>query len=488
MWNKRLISALLTSAWTSQVAVDASVVLSESMMKLTRDSAYLSTQVYNPSPNSTGFDTFDTYVDEPYEAILATKNGYCMVAFRGTTISIDDWYDNLQPGSEEVCNENEDTCCDVRKGFQAAYVAPDYKHSLEYAIRKCVSQCKNEDECLVLTGHSQGGAVASVAAIVFEYFEPYVVTFGQPPSVEADCPIITPDRWYRYVNTVDPPTDQRQIGIAYDPIPFSPDMGDIVYGQFIILNDDEQDVAYIGLDSTKSFTPLDVDGVKSHAMVGTAEFPGYLDRIDALIANAESYPIPANGFKAPNFCTDDVECDSKTCEKETILSGKQCVEDECTDNNQCPSGRCDSGSCIPKFGSCMACDEPSDCISGICTLFKCANFDEKMDDECACLMDKDCASNRCEAFICEAKLTGGNWCTEHSDCMSDRCTWWFKCTAEDIFQVGLLSKETALSVNDDVFSAWSVLVLASVAGTLLAYSYVSRRRRVGYVAIQNLSE
>lgn len=487
MWKKSVLSALLSWSWASRTVVEAGVVLSEDMMRLTRDSAYLSTAVYQPSPNITGFETVVTYVDEPNEAVLATKDGYCMVAFRGDSgRPVETWFADLPPDSEKVCNENEDTCCDVRKGFHDVYVAPNYKHHLEFAIRKCVAGCKVAEECLVLTGHSQGGAVASVAALVFEYFDPYVITFGEPPSVEADCPIISPERWYRYVNTVD--SGPGNVVIAYDPIPFSPNAGDIVYGQLIILSADTQDVAYIGLDSTKDFTPLDADGVLSHRMVGTEEFPGYLNRIDALMDNAESYPIPATGFRSPNFCTDDIECDSNKCEKETPLSPKQCLAEECANNIECASGRCDSGSCLPKFGSCMACDESSDCISGMCILFRCANFDEKMDDECSCLKDADCESGRCDAFKCEAKLPGGTFCTEHSDCKSDRCTWWFRCTAETIAPAALLSEDTLVSVSDDVFSAWSVVLVASVAGALLAYSYVGPRRRGGYVTIQNTSD
>merc|ERR1712071_37069 len=212
----------------------------------------------------------------------------------------------------------------------------------------------------------------------------------------------------------------------------------------------------------------------------TERSPGYLDRITTLLDNAKSYPLSTQGFVPPNYCSDDSECESKTCARETSFSYEQCLSQDCASDDQCKAGRCDAGTCLPKLGSCMECDENSDCASGTCLLFKCANLEGKMDDECRCEWDTDCDSGRCEGFVppmCEAALPEGSGCDEHSDCLSNNCNWWFQCSAEDILGVGPSS-----DVN--VFSARSVVLVASVAASFVAYEYVGRRRRSrGYTLI-----
>jgi pimeloyl-ACP methyl ester carboxylesterase len=79
------------------------------------------------------------------------------------------------------------------------------------------------DECVVITGHSQGGAIALVAALYLADLNPYVITFGQPPTVEAPCNLVTSDRVYRWVNT----KNAGASGIAYDPVPMAPGLGKI---------------------------------------------------------------------------------------------------------------------------------------------------------------------------------------------------------------------------------------------------------------------
>ena len=42
------------------------------------------------------------------------------------------------------------------------------------------------EDCLVITGHSQGGATATIASILLYDQLPTVVTFGQPPAVDPE--------------------------------------------------------------------------------------------------------------------------------------------------------------------------------------------------------------------------------------------------------------------------------------------------------------
>lgn len=410
--------------------VMSEVVLSKKVMELSKDCAILSDQAYSVVPNIPSFELVENFMQEPDQALVAKKDGYCFLAFRGTSLTVDDWRQNLRLGKDQVCGLKSSTCCWVRNGFYDAYFDPDYLDSLEKQIEDCVSSCTNINECLVITGHSQGGAIAAVAGVRFSSYNPYVFTFGEPPSIEPECKAVSSHRWYRYVNTKE--SELGDIGVSYDPVAFAPGLGTIVYGHFIILGADEKRVAYIGLDSTSAFSPLNLNGFQAHSMVGTEQYPGYLDRISTLISNADSYPISSQGFAAANFCTEDEECETKTCAKEGIFSYSECVGVECTEDSQCETNRCDSGTCVPKLGSCMTCDEDSDCASGSCLLFKCTNLDGLMDDECRCKWSSNCESGRCEGFtppICEAKLPNGDYCDEHEDCLSGKCSWLFRCSS-----------------------------------------------------------
>jgi hypothetical protein len=175
---------------------------------------------------------------------------------------------------------------------------------MEQSLRECAKDCVIKDECVVLTGHSQGGAIAAVAAIALADLNPYVITFGQPPTIDAPCPVITSDRWYRYVNTK--ATERGVIGIFYDPVPFLPGFGADDWGHMMLLSQDNTGIAYIGLDAQDYFRPLDVKGFESHSMVAADDspFPGYLDRIEAMMTAYQNgtYPVRTTGYVAGSLC------------------------------------------------------------------------------------------------------------------------------------------------------------------------------------------
>lgn len=360
--------------------------------------------------------------------MVAEQGGYCFAAFRGTTLTWVDWQQNIELGSEEICEStsmSHKTCCTVRAGFYHAYDTK-YRNELESAIRECAKSCKNPDECVVFTGHSQGGAIAAVAGLAMADLNPYVITFGQPATVDAPCDLISSERWYRFVNT-----KASDVGIAYDPIPFAPSFGASFFGHMIILGEDPTGVAYIGLDSNKEFSPLNVKGFEAHSMVADGvPYPGYWDRIKALVGNATDFPIPADGFSDHTLCSRSRECLSGKCRRDVRFSFYRCKGTKCKYDEDCDTGRCDSGICLAKLGSCMGCNEDSDCAGGKCLAFRCSNRHGLMDNNCVCGVDSDCESGRCELFEtgqCEAKLPVGSSCNEDSDCMSEYCTWRFKC-------------------------------------------------------------
>lgn len=175
---------------------------------------------------------------------------------------------------------------------------------MEKSLRDCAKDCVNKDECVVLTGHSQGGAIAAVAAVYMADLNPYVITFGQPPTIYNPCQLITSDRWYRYVNTKN--VMSGLVGITYDPVPFAPGLGADQFGHMIMLSDDPTDVAYIGLDTQDSFSPLNVNGFEAHSMVHAigSNYSGYYDRLQMIVASYAntSYPVNLSGYSSGSLC------------------------------------------------------------------------------------------------------------------------------------------------------------------------------------------
>ena len=77
---------------SSLVLATNDLVLSERIMSLSKAAADLSTLAYQLHPPGNGFDFLVSFAVGPdQQALVARKNGYCFAAFRGTTMSWDDW-------------------------------------------------------------------------------------------------------------------------------------------------------------------------------------------------------------------------------------------------------------------------------------------------------------------------------------------------------------------------------------------------------------
>ncbi|CAB9524515.1 expressed unknown protein [Seminavis robusta] len=489
--------ALLLLAFLLAAPISSDVVLDKKTMDLTLTSAKLSALVYDANPSSSGYDLLKRFTVEPDQAFVAKKDGYCYGVFRGTTMSWDDWRQNFRMGSEVICGSDnmavpntpkQPVCCAARAGFYDAYHT-SYFQDFEKAIRRCAQDCLNPDECVVLTGHSQGGSIAAVAAVTLADINPYVITFGQPPTLAPGCPYISNERWYRWVNTRDSDT----LGITYDPIPFSPSFGTGCWGHFLVLGNDPSGVAYLGLDNQQSLAPMDPLGVahsKSEYVDRIAGLIDYhmnvsLDNLAELARRARnatiekenasnssntthgkralsktpiSEPIPADGYATGSLCSINEECLSGLCEQETGLHWKRCHGIECKVDSDCETLRCDHGVCVNKLGSCQPCDEDSDCKYGDCFGFRCTGPGNLMDTNCRCLLSEHCRSGRCDGVsprICEAALPLDARCNEDSDCHSGYCSWSLRCADPSL-------KQTEISVENGVIN-WRVPVAIAAA-------------------------
>jgi hypothetical protein len=391
----------------------------------------------------------------------------------------DDWKQNLEIGSEDICVEvgDEEKCCTSRSGFYGAYNTV-YRDDVEKDVRECAKKCDNLDECVVLTGHSQGGAVAAVSALYLADLNPYIITFGQPATIEAPCELITSERYFRFVNT----KETRSIGIAYDPVTMAPGLGADHFGEMIVLGPDSTGVAYLGLDAQDFLHPYTV-GIEAHMMVnGSTPYAGYEDRINALMDYGQ-FPIRNNGYVAGSLCSENKECESNECDAETGFTWNRCVGTDCDADSDCDTGRCDSGVCITKALSCMACDEDSDCAGdGSCLFFLCSKENGLMDNNCFCRFGSDCDSGRCEGYTspqCEAQLGVGGSCNEDSDCKSNYCSWSFVCedvTAKSMHSLVVPEEQEGGGIGG---MTWFLLALIAAVGIYLTHKFI-KERRAGY--------
>ena len=210
-------------------------------------------------------------------------------------------------------------------------------------MRRCTD---DNPECLVITGHSLGGAIATVASIAYHHLNPLIITFGETPALLDHCPIIDGKRHFRFVAS----EYNKNIvtgsygGVVYDPIPFyTIGNGEHHVGEYILISDQDKDRAlYLGLNADTAFAPLWID---VHFLTH------YLPAIRNLReVAASSGHVPLDGFKLGTYCTKNIECSSGRCDH-TYTSGlcQVCfplVEDggSCNESSNCRSGRCDASS------------------------------------------------------------------------------------------------------------------------------------------------
>eukprot|EP00565_Helicotheca_tamesis_P002242 CAMPEP_0185738276 /NCGR_PEP_ID=MMETSP1171-20130828/32447_1 /TAXON_ID=374046 /ORGANISM="Helicotheca tamensis, Strain CCMP826" /LENGTH=397 /DNA_ID=CAMNT_0028409443 /DNA_START=207 /DNA_END=1401 /DNA_ORIENTATION=+ len=302
-------------------------------MTLSHNAAILSSLSYDadeqPDGSTHGIVLEDAhyYVSEnsPDKAIVANVDGYCYFAFAGSEADVSDWMQNFDPRTEPVYDDDGNSC-DAREGFVRAYNAP-FKEEAEGALRGCAATCDNPEECVVLTGHSQGGSIANLAAIRFHDLSPYVITFGQAGSVHEPCPQINSEKYYRYINSI---LDGDEL--EHDPVPFAPMVGSSFQGYMIIVSPMSDAVASYGLDADVDMTNFHINVFPFQAHRLDEGDYGYLQRMDAIMSH-NHYPVPSDGWK---------------------------IGEPCSDEGECISGRCDNNVCENAMGTCEPCDEDSD--------------------------------------------------------------------------------------------------------------------------------
>jgi Lipase (class 3) len=267
-----------------------------------------------------------------WAVVTQTKHtGHCLAVFSDTS-TVQDWLlENFNPQTAEYCQEDasqgEDgttttSCCKMRKGFERTYEST-FRQELEDSLRACARQCTDPDDCVILSGYSQGGATAAVAALRLSDLQPKVVSLEPPPTVFPNCALIDSSRWYVFTNafTQEPGlVAHESSGLVYDIVPFLPGLGAVPLGHNFLITEDTSGVAYLGLD-----TLGEIQGpfaANPHFLRSNDARSGVLDRIEAILLNssvnnnldvANSVFVRTSGISIGFPCSYDSECESRVC-------------------------------------------------------------------------------------------------------------------------------------------------------------------------------
>ncbi|CAB9501155.1 expressed unknown protein [Seminavis robusta] len=195
-------------------------------------------------PSNPGFDAFQVFSDINDAAIVARRGNSCFAVFRATTFVNPFDIMQLYDWSKRSIGS-----CTVRGGIYKAYQRSSYSEDFVVAVDECMASGDNN---FFLAGHSQGGAIATVASIDLKRHNPMVITFGAVRSIlgGADCSDVNPERHFRFVNAADNNYD-------FWPAQFNRDNQAHV-GHAILLDPQAtQPAAYVGLNDNTNRSPQD---------------------------------------------------------------------------------------------------------------------------------------------------------------------------------------------------------------------------------------
>ncbi|CAB9505733.1 expressed unknown protein [Seminavis robusta] len=253
------------------------------------------------------FERFDGFHDYNDQSLVAkTKDTQtCFVTFQSTdpgngvvAFLMDQWQ-NVNPFKVRIGTSD----CYARKGYVNAYNASSYKDEQRKSIDACVASCGDTPCPLVLSGFSQGGSAAVVAAADLAHYNPEVITFGAARVIvdrdNAPCTeSINPANHYRFV-TADTAT-------GYDAIPNQINVWNERHvGHFFLLDADGDNLPLNmpSMDDNVSRRPRTLD---------MHDFVLYRERIEALL-ESDCFPLAVAKWSVGHYCRYDDECSSESC-------------------------------------------------------------------------------------------------------------------------------------------------------------------------------
>lgn len=131
--------------------------------------ALLSQWIYTPTLSPPPWGLTPLLIEERVAVVTDKESGTCVVVFRGTD-SIDDFFEDLISQVTDRC-DNE---MGILKPFLDSYKKIDMQK-----VKDVVKGPECRTKGIYLTGHSLGGAMASIAKLKSDVYGK-VVTFGEP--------------------------------------------------------------------------------------------------------------------------------------------------------------------------------------------------------------------------------------------------------------------------------------------------------------------
>ena len=323
-------------------------------------------------PGSSFEDLEAWYDGEDDVSVFGSKGGLCYVAFRSTTMALSDWGDNFDLRSQNMKGQ-----CDVPFGFYKGW-ENSYSDSLKQKLMSCANdKCAstNGQDCIVITGFSQGGAISGVATVALSHMKPKLtVVFGSVRSLQKSCKdFVDLDRYISFCNTKGLGVGvgiMSDIACSQDLLLTLRDSGEwdsfADFGHYFELppSDDSLGILYFGrLEGDKLHRQSLIDqSPEPHLFFG---YGSYGKKIEHLADHQDT--VTTDGFKNGQPCNKDYMCESERCTLGTCMA-KQKDGEICEKDNHCESGKCASGStfmCRPLLDVGDWCVNSGDCKPGL---------------------------------------------------------------------------------------------------------------------------
>ena len=243
------------------------------------------------------YERFTGFSDINDQAIIAkvAAEATCYASFMGNEF----WnpFDQLQNFNNCFDTEIEDTDCVVSSGFLDVYNT-SYQVAFLEEIEDCVASCGSKGCPLVLTGHSEGGAGAVVAAIDLNKYNPTTITFGAPRAIIATsdnpCNSFNAARHFRYITTADG---------FFDSVPFGTTSSADSLGWPLMLDGMDFPIYSPGFNNDDNQDP---QNSKLHLM------DVYMDYVTKMFER-NCFPVPVGLWPTGHACHENSECQGQWC-------------------------------------------------------------------------------------------------------------------------------------------------------------------------------
>lgn len=230
------------------------------------------------------------------KAMVTYMNGTCYGVFKGVASH---FYDMSQSfglyGSRKVCGS--EGCCFLDRGIAGAYYG-HFTDLFEAKMRECHSTFCDAQGCpdVILTGHSQGASISTIAAVALADIRPMLFAFGPHKVIHPfrRCDVLDNMETYLRVTSI-----CNNDGLpAYDIIPY--------VGPWVILGRNTGSMILLGGGGAATMAH-NRDQFLLPFVEPCHNIVDYIDNIMRL------EPGPLDGFVNGSMCTRNIECKSKSC-------------------------------------------------------------------------------------------------------------------------------------------------------------------------------